>query len=55
MAWIFYLLALVLWNAFGLHGWAIIAFVIGMVFHWKYWIVGIFAFFLGMLGLKHKF
>ena len=55
MAWLFYLVALILWNAFGLHGWAIIAFLIGMGFHWKYWSIGIVAFLVGLLGFSRKF
>ena len=47
MAWLCYLVALILWNAFGLHGAAIIAFIVGMAFHWKYWLPGIAAFFIG--------
>jgi len=55
MAWLFYLVALILWNAFGLHGWAIIALLIGMGFHWKYWSIGIVAFLVGLLGFSRKF
>lgn len=48
MSWFAYLVALILWNAFGLYEWALIAFVIGVAFHWNYWIPGIAAFFIAI-------
>ena len=47
MAWLMYLVALILWNAFSLHGWAMFVFAIGMVIHWKYWAAGLAALFVG--------
>lgn len=43
--WIAYLVALILAWQTDLFGWALIAFAVGMMFHWKYWVVGFIAFF----------
>lgn len=48
MAWLCYLVAIILWNAVGWYDWAMIAFAVGMVFHWKYWLAGFAAFFVGI-------
>ena len=53
MAWIAYLTALILGSNGMLEG-ALIVFVIGVVFHWKYWIAGIVGFFVGV-GLSKPF
>ena len=48
MAWIFYLVALILWSGFNQLDAALIALAVGMLFHWKAWGIGLIAFFVGV-------
>jgi len=47
MAWICYLLTIVLYHIPVAGNFWMLALLVGMVFHWKYWLAGIAAFLVG--------
>jgi len=51
MAWLAYIIGILLMVG-GAVGFGLIVFGIGMIFHYKFWLVGIIAFFVGAISGK---
>jgi len=43
MAWVFYILGILMFMAPAGHEWALLVFALGMLIHWKFWIITIVA------------
>ena len=41
MAWVFYILGIIMFQAPVGHEWALLVFALGMLLHWKFWIITI--------------